>query len=80
MTKPSEFLLNSCKYPGFEILIREEKKRVLSQRTIFNWMHAIKQFEKIRAFFLILSKCQKPENNTNLTKKTCQKHERFCHI
>ena len=36
----------------FEILIKEEKMRVLKQLAIFNLMHAIKKIKKIRAFFL----------------------------
>ena len=61
-------MLNSCCFPVFLILIKEEKMRVLKQRAIFYLMHPIKQFENIRAFFLLRSELQKPDINTNLTK------------
>ncbi len=41
----ARFLLNSCYYPVFEILIEQENMRVLKQRAVFNLMHAIQHFE-----------------------------------
>ena len=60
--------LNSCYYTVFVILIKEEKMRVL----YLNCLIACIKLKIARCFntriFLVQSKIQKLDNNTNLTK------------
>ncbi len=60
--------------PVFELLIEQEKMRVLKQRAVFNLMYAIQQFENNTRIFYSLIGISKTglqhEFNKNLAKDT----------